>query len=132
MPPKLKEIPREWLKFTSVMAVLGGAIAVVLHRRGILGDMVLAVVLGTLLVTIGVAAVRPRWFRGFYRAGMTVSFHIGHLMGHILLTVIFVVLVIPLGLLLRVTGKDLLQLKRPRSETYWHPARNSNQFERQF
>ena len=80
-----------------------------------------------------VALIRPRWFRGFYRGGMTVSFHIGQAIGKVMLTIFFFVIVTPLGLLLRLTGKDLLELKRDASEkTWWRPAKNSREFDRMF
>ena len=124
---KLKENPREWLKFTAVMALLLSVISFLLYRPAfpfILGIAVLALI---------VCAVRPRWFRGFYRGGMTVSFHIGQVIGRILLTVFFLVIVTPLGLLLRLSGKDLLQLKRPTgANSYWRVAKTGNQFDRMF
>lgn len=79
------------------------------------------------------ACIRPDWFRGFYRGGMTVSFHIGQVIGKVLLTLFFFLLVTPLGLLLRLSGKDLLSLKKsPRAQTYWHEHRSSREFDRMF
>ncbi|HTD84975.1 MAG TPA: SxtJ family membrane protein, partial [Candidatus Binatia bacterium] len=104
---KLKEKPREWLKFTAVMALMMTVLSFLAYRRAF------PFVLGFALLALIVCAIRPRWFRGFYRAGMTVSFHIGQVIGRVLLTVFFLVVVTPLGLLLRIFGKDLLQLKRP-------------------
>ena len=42
MKLKLKEEPREWLKFTAVMAVMAGVVGFVLHRRKIIGVETLA------------------------------------------------------------------------------------------
>ena len=64
---------------------------------------------------------------------MTVSFQIGQMMGRILLTALFLLVVTPMGLLLRLLGKDLLQLKRPaKAESYWRAAKTANQFDRMF
>lgn len=126
MQPKLKENPREWLKFTAVMAVLASVLAFLLYRPIFLPVLALAV------VALSICFMRPRWFRGFYRGGMTASFHIGQVMGRILLTVLFVLVVTPMGLLLRLFGKDLLRLKRTETQTYWHTAKNANQFDRMF
>ena len=124
---KLKESPREWLKFTAVMALLVSVLSFLLYRR------VFPIVLGVSLAALVVCALRPRWFRGFYRGGMTVSFHIGQVMGRILLTVFFLIVVTPMGLLLRLFGKDLLQLKRPvDANTYWRQAKTSDEFDRMF
>jgi len=124
---KLKENPREWLKFTAVMALLVSVLSFLLYRPAF------PFVLGIAVLALIVCAVRPRWFRGFYRGGMTVSFHIGQVIGRILLTVFFLVIVTPLGLLLRLSGKDLLQLKRPTgANSYWRVAKTGNQFDRMF
>lgn len=127
MQPKLKENPKEWLKFTGVMALLVSVLAFMLFRP------FFPFVLGLAAITLAICAFRPRWFRGFYRGGMTVSFHIGQIMGRILLTLLFLLVVTPTGLLLRLFGKDLLQLKRnPAANSFWRPAKNSNQFDRMF
>jgi hypothetical protein len=127
MRPKLKESPKEWLKFVAVMALLAGVLSFMLARRAF------PVVLGIAVVALMLCALRPRLFRGFYRGGMTISFYIGQVMGRVLLTIFFILVVTPLGLLLRLAGKDLLQLKRPSgASSYWRPAKTSNQFDRMF
>ena len=130
---KLSEEPKEWLKFTAVMALAVGIATTLLHFRKVLGRPAwFGVLIGLGLVLI-VCALRPRWFRGFYRAGMTVSFHFGQFMGKVLLTVFFLIAVTPLGLLLRLAGKDLLRLKRSaNADTYWLPAKTNTRFDRQF
>ena len=60
--------------------------------------------LGFSLFVLIAALICPRWFRGFYRAGMTVSFHFGQVVGKVLLTVFFFLFLTPLGLLLRLMG----------------------------
>ena len=133
MKLKLKENPREWQKFTTVIMVLFTAICFTLWRREMVSTTVLSVacaVWGAVLVTAWVYA-RP--FRQFYRVGMTVSFRIGQVMSAVLLTFFFLLVITPLGWVLRLAGKDLLQLKRNRTATtYWNPSRPSSDFERQF
>src|SRR5690349_16421381 len=117
MQPKLKESPKEWLKFTAVMALLVCVLSFMWARRAfpwVAGLAALALIL---------CAVRPRLFRGFYRGGMTISFYIGQVMGRILLTVFFILIVTPIALLLRLSRKDLLQLKRPVASSYWRSAK---------
>ena len=127
MQLRLKESPKEWLKFTGVMALLVSVLSFLLYRRAF------PFVLGAALLALMVCAIKPRWFRGFYRAGMTISFYIGQVMGRILLTVFFLVIVTPMGLLMRALGKDFLQLKRPAgANTYWRAAKTSNDFDRMF
>ena len=132
MKLKLKEDPKEWLKFTAVMAVATGLMAFLLYRRKVLGFEALVtagVVLGLLMAA---CALRPRWFRSFYRAGMTVSFHLGQALGWVWLTLFFLLVLTPLGLLLRVFGKDLLALKRRPVDSYWRTPKPGGGLDRQF
>jgi len=131
--PRLKENPKDWLKFTVVCCVVVMLIVRTLERRGVLRHgaalALFAIALGTLVLCI----VRPTWFRSFYRAGMTVSFYVGQIVSRISLTVFFLLVVTPLGLLLRLFGKDLLHLKRkPASESYWQPVNRPQNLNRQF
>jgi hypothetical protein len=130
---RLKEDPREWQKFAAVMGVVANLIVWMLWWRGLV-PIVVPLVVATLALTVLIAAlIRPRRFRGFYRAGMTASYHIGQIAGKILLTAIFLLLVTPMGLLLRLMGKDLLALKRsPAAKTWWQPARDNRDFDRMF
>ena len=133
MKLKLKEEPREWLKFTGVMALAGAIVAFALWRRHVVSREVFFGVLSSLAVALAICAARPRWFRGFYRAGMTASWHVGQVMGGVLLTILFLLLVTPLGLLLRLMGKDLLELKRrPDAASYWRVAKKPGPLDRQF
>ncbi|MGL5018678.1 MAG: hypothetical protein ACRDBP_11110 [Luteolibacter sp.] len=130
---RLSEKPLEWIKFTAVMGVaLNGVLGMLWWKAGLPGTVCL-VAAGVALLALVVAAVRPIWFRGFYRGGMRFSFQIGQVMGKVLLTAFFFALVTPMGLLLRLLGKDLLRLKRkPDQATYWQKAKSSREFDRMF
>lgn len=133
MHPKLKENPREWLKFTAVMAAAATVLAAVLWRRHFISTSAFAASASGLAALVAFCALQPRWFHGFYRAGMTASFHVGQVIGRILLSAVFLLVVTPLGLILRLTGKDLLQLRRdPNAPTYWRSAKPGGPLERQF
>jgi len=133
MKPKLKEDPREWLKFTAVIALMLAVLAVTLQRRHVISGQMLLAILALLGIAMLVCWVRPRWFRGLYRGGMTLSFHVGRVMGAVLLTFFFLLVLTPLGLVLRLMGKDLLNLKRnPSSQSYWQPAKTGRHLDRQF
>ena len=133
MKLQLKEDPREWQKFT---AVLAGFLALGLlwawRRRG-LDPLLFRSGLALLALLLTAALCRPRWFRGLYRLAMTASFRVGMVVGRILLTVFFLLVLTPLGLALRLAGKDLLRLKRPSAvDTYWRPSRPPGPFDRLF
>ncbi|NDV61905.1 hypothetical protein G0Q06_05530 [Puniceicoccales bacterium CK1056] len=130
---RLKENPVEWIKFTGVMGLSANLILWMLWWNAILPSMLLLAGIGLALLALGASFVRPRWFRGFYRGGMTVSFHIGQTFGKLLLVLFFFLLVMPMGLLLRLLGKDLLKIKiNPEDATHWHPAKNNREFDRMF
>ena len=133
MSLKLKEDPKEWMKFTAALAVAAGALTVLLWKRQIVSRTVLTLVLLLASVALSIGLVRPKWFRRVYRVGMTVSFQIGQGVGKIVLAIFFWLELTPIGLLLRLWGKDLLSIKRrTATSTYWQPARSSDQFDRQF
>lgn len=132
MKLKLKEDPREWLKFTAVMALVAGLIVVVLLRRHVLSaraSLGIGIALGASVI---VCWRRPQWFRGFYRGGMAASFRLGQILGWVWLTLFFLFVLTPLGVALRICGKDLLGLRRPNTGTYWNPSKTNERFDRQF
>ncbi|HXJ60199.1 MAG TPA: hypothetical protein VNU68_26435 [Verrucomicrobiae bacterium] len=132
MGPQLKETPKEWLKFTVVMAVFPAALAYVLHRRGHLSKEGLLVLWGALLLGLLVSALRPRLCRGFYRLGMTLTFYVGRTVGMVVLLLFFLVLLTPLGWVLRLLGKDLLGMKRRQTDSYWRVPRTWGPLDRMF
>lgn len=130
---RLKEKPLEWIKFTAVMGLALNGVLFLLWRKGVVPGVVCWVAVGVALAAIVVAMIRPRWFRGFYRGGMTLSFQVGQIIGKVILTLFFFTIVTPMGLLLRLFGKDLLQLKRtPGKKTCWQKAKNNREFDRMF
>jgi len=133
MKLKLKEDPKEWFKFTMVMALVVVIITALLIHTKKLPPIALVLVGALLHFTLVACWVRPVWFRGFYRAGMTLSFRVGQVIGFVWLSVFYLLLVTPLGLLLRLAGKDLLALKRVKSAaSYWRDAKPPGSFERMF
>lgn len=133
MKLKLKEDPKEWFKFTMVMALVVVIITALLIHTKKLPPIALVLVGALLHFTLVACWVRPVWFRGFYRAGMTLSFRVGQVMGFVWLSIFYLLIVTPLGLLLRLAGKDLLGLKRAKSAaSYWRDAKPPGSFERMF
>ena len=133
MKPRLKEDPREWRKF----ALLCCGMLLVLSSIGLVKKWIgpKGYSFAFTIATIGVvlAMVRPEFFRGFYRGAMTVSFHIGQVMGKVILGAFYIFAVTPLGLLLRLSGKDLLALRRDKARTScWKEARKRGKLEQQF
>lgn len=130
---RLKEDPREWQKFAAVMGGVANLLAWLSWWRSKVPLALPLAVTAVALAALVIALMQPRLFRGFYRCGMAVSYCIGQAIGRVILTVFFFLIVTPLGLMLRLLGKDLLQLKRdPADQTWWKPVRNSREFDRMF
>ncbi|NBC18871.1 MAG: hypothetical protein GVY18_16335 [Bacteroidetes bacterium] len=75
---------------------------------------------GGILVLLGTLA--PQWLRTLYIGWMALALLLGFVMTRVLLTLVYVLLVLPIGLLLRGFGKDLLDRSLdPDASTYWRP-----------
>jgi hypothetical protein len=130
---RLKEQPIEWVKFTGVMGIAVNLVLALLSWKGLVAGQACLAATALAIAAVMAASLRPIWFRGFYRRGMTVSFHIGQAFGKLLLALLFFLMVTPMGWLLRLLGKDLLEIKRqPDKTSFWHPAKNNREFDRMF
>jgi hypothetical protein len=133
LAPKLKEDPKEWRTFSLSSCVAVGLVLFQLHRKGRIGDPAWHGALAGLALVALLALALPRLFRPVYRIGMTVGFHLGQVVGRVLLIGVFMFAIVPIGLLLRCLGKDLLLRKwDPAAATYWQPARPPGSLDRMF
>jgi multisubunit Na+/H+ antiporter MnhG subunit len=128
-----KEDPKEWRK-SALLAALGLAIlsSFLRWRRHLPVNFWYALL--ALLGLVAICAVlQPRWFRGWYRLSLRLGFYSSQFIGRCVLAVFFIFILTPLGWVLRLMGKDPLQLKRPRNAvSYWHQARDCNPLDRLF
>lgn len=73
---------------------------------------------GGALLLLG--ALVPTVLRPLYRVWMTLAFAMGFVMTRVILTLVFVLTVVPIGLVLRALGKDPLAKRLdPDAESYW-------------
>lgn len=133
MKLKLSDNPKEWRK-AGVMSSLGFAVfSSLLRWRHHLGQTAWLAVLGALACVAVCAVARPRWFRGWYRVTGWVAFQIGQAVGHVVFALVFVLVITPAGLLLRIAHRDPLQLKKaPGASTYWSKAKEMTPLDRMF
>jgi hypothetical protein len=133
MKLKLKEEPKEWRK-AAWMSALGMAVfSGLLRWRHVLPVAAWVLVLYALASLAVAAALRPRWFRGYYRFSARLGFAISQLAGRIVLALFFFIIVTPLGLVLRMLGKDPLRLRRPvGAESYWTEVRKKSSLDQMF
>ena len=90
---------------------------------------------GGILMIAG--AIIPRAIKWIYIAWMSVAFVLGFVMAHVILALLFFLIITPLGLIARLSGKDFLSLKLDRSaKSYWIPrvkkTKTTEDYERQF
>ena len=131
MKPHYKDEPREWRKFMLQFCAIGLVIALLLRWRGTLTDGQLASVAVVLTILTFAAIVRPQWFRTFHRVSVAVSAWLGERMGKVVLTLLFLLVFTPLGLVLRLFRHDPLALRGPSgASSYWSPVKRRNRLDR--
>ena len=128
-----KEDPREWRK-TTLTGLIGPAVITgILRWRGVISTGFLIAVIAVIAVIALCVCLRPRWFRGHYRFTLRLGFYTIPIVGKVVLVAFFFFILTPFGWILRLLGKDLLQLKSPKNQkTFWHPARQDSSFDRMF
>jgi hypothetical protein len=130
---RYSEEPGEWRKFTWASVAAPTLLAVVGAWRGRWPWLVPGVVGSVALAVAGIVAVRPDLFRGWYRRGRWFGHQMGRIMGAVVLTLLFFLVLTPLALVLRLMKRDPLGLKpEPGLASYWTPSRAPGDFERMF
>jgi hypothetical protein len=130
---RYKEDPRAWRNNVLLsLAPLLVLTALLLWRHLVSQHVGFASII--LLIVLGIlASLRPGWFRAYYRASTWAGFWSSQWVARVLLACLFIFVFFPAGVLLRLFGKDPLQLKRlQNSSTYWRPARPSGSLDRLF
>jgi hypothetical protein len=128
-----KEDPKEWRKATLLGLIGPAAIIGILRWRGVVSSTCLVSALAVIAMVALCAWVRPRWFRGYYRFMTRLGFYIIQALGRIVLAALFFLILTPFGWILRLSGKDLLQLKSPRDkQTFWQTARQDGSLDSTF
>ncbi len=133
MKLKLKEEPKEWRKAAWMSALGVAMLSSLLRWRRVLPVAAWELVLCLLAALAVAAALRPGWFRGYYRFSTKVGFGLSQMAGRAVLALVFFIVVTPLGLVMRMLGKDPLHLRRPaRAESYWSEVRRKSSLDRLF
>ncbi len=80
-----------------------------------------AAILGLLAVTVGpLGLLRPQAVRRIFISWSVLAFPIGWLVSWIIIALLFYGVFTPIGLVFRLTGRDLLRRRRPNARgTYW-------------
>src|ERR1700722_784780 len=106
MKLKFKEDPKEWRKSMLLPCLALAIISSLLRWRKILPLRNWEIILGVLAVTAVCACFQPRWFRGWYRVSLRLGFVTSQLLGWSFLFLIFILIITPLGWMLRLGGEE--------------------------
>ena len=119
---RLKKTPSDWkkylLSFTSMLSIVVGVLIWKLFITWQTAYVAWSVI--GLLLIIGLLSNIVSG--AVYRVGMAIGFQIGRVFGAVLLFLMFCVVITPLGLFLRLIGKDLLNFqafKNLKIKSYW-------------
>src|SRR5215470_5179560 len=95
----------------------------------------LALVYGSLAIVLGpLGLFQPRLMRPIWVVWSVVAFPIGWVVSTVFLAILFYAVFTPVGFVFRLTGRDVLGLRRAEVGTYWKPrpaAREKRQYFRQ-
>lgn len=124
--------PRTLRQFAALfLAALGIAGFVVLRRTGLVEP---ALAVWAVALVVGVAGlIRPRAIRLVWVGMLYAAFPLGWLVSHLLLGIVLYLVFTPIGLLLRLLGRDPLERGfDPRASSYWTERRQADRMERYF
>ncbi|MBI4691120.1 MAG: hypothetical protein HY754_12780 [Nitrospirae bacterium] len=114
---KLKTDNRILRNFGILFFIVFCLVSFYVYRRGFI-DWQWFLIIGILFLTSGL--VKPSLLRRFYKLWMLFALMLGRIMTHIILTITFFVIITPVTIILRISGKDLLNERINKgSETYW-------------
>ena len=128
--PDAKELRKFAISMLVGFSVLGLLSA---WRGGSVGT--LSIVLWSLGIGLAVASFIPGLARAAYLGVYLPTSVIGYIMSHIVLALTFFLVFTPLAIVLRLTGKDLLQLNQSENETKWRRVqgqRDEDSYYRQY
>ena len=109
---QLRQFAGIW--FPAFCGLVGWSIG---HKTGHWSEVEIGWVLAGLLSVGGL--VLPALIRPIFVGLILLTFPIGWVVSHLLLGLIFYGVVTPIGLILRISGHDPLQLKKPSGNSVW-------------
>ncbi len=128
MKKEIRDIRIVFLIFSAIFGVLSWR-----HYPSILSYGFMGIV----LVVLPLAAFAPTLLRPVFKLWMKVAHAVGWFNTQVILTIVFVLVFIPTGLIMKLLRKDSMKRKMFAEETYWEPyelegLKDKNRYERQF
>ncbi len=123
-----RDIRTVFLIFCAIFGVLSWR-----HYPSILSN----VFMGVVSVILPLVAFAPTLLRPVFKLWLKVAHAIGWFNTQVLLSIVFILVFIPTGLVMRLFRKDPMKRKMVTEGTYWEPyelegLRDKNRYERQF
>jgi hypothetical protein len=129
----IKESPKDLTKFGLTIGAVLVIIAAVLYLYG-KASYLYFLAPGLFIASIGLAI--PQMLKPLNKIWMTIAILLGWVMTRVILSILFYLVITPIGLIARLTGKNFLILKRSNKETYWEKREQKSakqiDYERQF
>lgn len=126
---ELRNFDRYW--FPAFVAVVG---LVVWRKTGALE--IAAIIWALALPSLLLSFVAPRVMKPVFVGLMYLSYPIGFVLSHVMFFVFYVTTITPIGLFMRLIGRDALRRKRdPGATTYWtkrEPETDTKRYFKQF
>ena len=113
---------RELRRFAVAM-LIGFTILGLLSVWRAWGISTASIVLWSVGVVLAIAAFIPGLGRVAYLAVYLPTSIIGYVVSNVILALMFFLVITPLGILLRLMGKDVLQQRRQKNTTQWTPVK---------
>jgi len=93
--------------------------------------------IGVVFVLLPLAVFAPTLLRPLFKLWMKLAHAVGWFNTQVLLTIVFILIFIPTGLIMKLLRKDPMKRKMLAEETYWEPyelegLKDRNRYERQF
>jgi hypothetical protein len=112
--------PKALRQFSALCIVVFGGLWAWKAWHGQAGRI--SVVLAIAGGVVGVAGLAwPPLVRWIYTAWMAVAFPIGWAVSRAMLAILFYLVITPIAAIFRMTGRDVLRLRRRNDESYWTP-----------
>lgn len=132
IPIEWKPAPKQLRTFGLTGALVAAILGLILAFRGTLFGVDLSpqtarttamcfFVASGLILVLGLGV--PRWLRPLYVVLNVIALPIGWVLSHVILLAVYFGVMMPIGLILRLVGRDPLHRSfDPQGETYWTPV----------
>lgn len=130
-PPITRSTGRELRQFASLCVLVFGSLCLLSVTKhggwpGLRGALA-----GAIALFLGVPGlIWPGWIRPVYLAAITLTRPIGHIVGFVVLAIVYFGLITPIGLIFRLRGRDPLSLRQIRRPSHWAPRSQSRDVRR--